>query len=120
MAKYWFGSLEYITVQHDAAGHLAPTETKAVKGWKIEADDYPDEASRVKARNALSELWWEDAEQWWLNQPNQIDLKGNEINPDIRHLDHVPIRETNDYQLRITGPIEVPEHPKQEIKKGGK
>lgn len=122
MAKYWFGSLEQITEQYDDKGHLMPTAMKAVKGWKVLAGEYASDAEKITARNALAETWWQDAETWWLAQPNQLDTKGGEMNPDTRHLDHVPIRETNDFQLRITGPVEVPEPeaPKaKDEKKGG-
>ena len=123
MAKYWFGSLEQITEQHDEKGHLKPTATKAVKGWKVLAGDYASDAEKNAARNALAEQWWADAEVWWLAQPNQLDIKGSEMNPDTRHLDHVPIRETNDFQLRITGPVDMPEPEAVKVKdekKGGK
>lgn len=128
MSKYWFGSLELITNQHDDKGHLAPTALKAVKGWKVVArDDYPAEPVALKEaikkdRDALAETWWADAEIWWKGQQINLDLKGKVV--DDRENDYQPIRETGDYQLRITGPVELPEPVKQEkakdeAKKGG-
>jgi hypothetical protein len=68
-----------------------------------------------KDRKELSETWWEDAELWWKGQKHNLDLKGIDLDhPTTRELDYVPIRETGDYQLRITGPIEIvkPAKPK--------
>lgn len=126
MSKYWFGSLEQITDQHDDKGHLKPTATKAVKGWKVVArEDYPDPTKEAMAyreairkdRDALAETWWAESEIWWAGQQHNLDLKGKV--DDTRVLDYQPIRETGDFQLRITGPVDVPEppKPKEEIKK---
>jgi hypothetical protein len=112
MAKYWFGSLELLGDQHDEKGHIKPTSMKAVKGWKVAArENYPAEpflysAAVKKDRDQLAETWWAEAEIWWSTQQINKDLKGNVA--DDRELDYTPIRETGDYQLRITGPVEVP------------
>lgn len=153
MPKYFFGSLELITNQHDDKGHLSPTATKAVKGWQtlamtnapaiaehkeegilewikekfmelarlfgaMEAKLPPTERQLLKEeRDRLAETWWADAEIWWKGQQVNLDLKGKVV--DDRENDYQPIRETGDYQLRITGPVELPEPVKPVEKKGG-
>ena len=112
MAKFWFGSLEQITEQYDQGGHLMPTALKPVKGWKAASGEYQTKAEKLAVRKKLSEQWWDEAEAWWQAQPGNLDLKGKPLDhPTTRELDYTPIRETNDFQLRITGPVDMPEKP---------